>query len=424
MPTGDRPIFPLPKQRLDKVDVEAITDLVQETVLRTIGAILGPCEGFLSEVTATYSAPFLTLGACRLAYVSYVSGSDVVMDGGVVSFRPELDPSGGQIDLSPLGGNPGYLFFRRLETDMDEENRAYFDVISQTKRVGAINTRMREIVEFQPAEDLTTYTSAAGWGLCGRIQWGGSVAYFEPISAGEIRDVAGVPQRVMRGYGDSGLGVLWRAGGGPAAQTPVGVIRYLQQIVGMVQHILDKDFTLNELGQQLTPADRQFRWTSYSLARDINELHTDLAAVEEAVQYIGQGVIAVINVQFDTGTETWGVVDALQDYIAQGLLTTGTVVSTTDGSGKAVCSVEIQFASGWIVTGWDALPHRAPLSAGDVQTTPLYDLRVHKGASDVLPLVGAADITMHAMQRRGDLDGGPAYRSALPMTFIVYGHKV
>lgn len=280
MPTGDRPIFPLLKQRLDKVDVEAITDLVQETVLRTIGSILGPCEGFLSEVTATYSAPFLTLGACRLAYVSYVSDSDVVMDGGVVSFRPELDPSGGQIDLSPLGGNPGYLFFRRLETDMDEENRAYFDVISQTKRVGATNTRMREIVEFQPAEDLTTYTSAAGWGLCGRIQWGGSVAYFEPIAAGEIRNTAGVPQNVLRGYGDSGLGVLWRAGGGPAAQTPVGVIRYLQQIVGMVQHILDKDFTLNELGQQLTPADRQFRWTSYSLARDVNELHTDLAAAE------------------------------------------------------------------------------------------------------------------------------------------------
>lgn len=295
MPTGDRPRFGLAKQRLDKVDVEAISDLVQEQVLRTVGALLGPAEGFLSEVTFSYSAPYLTISECRLAYASYVSGSTLVMDGGVVAFRPDLHPSAGQVDLSPLGGNPGYLFFKRTEVDSDEENRAYFDVITQQKKVGLTNTRFRERVDWEVANDLTTLTQATGWNLCARITWPSPTSpQVIPIWAGEFRDASGVPQNVMRSYGDSGLGVGWRDGG-IAAQPPAGILRYLQQLVGIVQHMLDRTFTLNNLGQATGALPQANRWTLTALPRDLGELHNDLAAAEATLATAVSDVSTAVN---------------------------------------------------------------------------------------------------------------------------------
>lgn len=283
MPTGDRPRFGLAKQRLDKVDVEAISDLVQEQVLRTVGALLGPAEGFLSEVAFSYTAPYLTVSECRLAYAAYISGSTLVMDGGVVAFRPAIHPSGGQVDLTPLGGNPGYLFFKRTEAASDEENRAYFDVVAQQKKVGLTNTRFRERVDWGVANDLTTLTQATGWNLCAEIQWGGAAPRVIPIWAGEMRDSSGLPARVMRSTlgvtFDPGLGVQWRHTDLPG-QSPAGILRFLQQLVGIVQHMLDRTFTLNELGQATGSASYLNRWTNTNLSRDIRELHEDLAAAE------------------------------------------------------------------------------------------------------------------------------------------------
>lgn len=299
MPTGDRPRFGLAKQRLDKVDVEAISELVQEQVLRTIGSILGPCEGFLSEVTFSYAEPYLTISECRLAYSSYISGSTLVMDGGVVAFRPELHPLGGQTPLSGLGGNPGYLFFKREEVDMDEENRAYFDVVTQQKKVGLTNTRYRERVTWDVANDLTTLTQATGWNLCAEIQWGDAGPRVIPIWAGEMRDSSGLPVRAMRGLLDAGLfdpgvGVPWRSTSQPG-QPPAGVFRFLQQLVGIVQHMLDKTFTLNDLGQVTGSAAYLNRWTSTNLTRDIRELHNDLAAAEATLATTAAGVDTAVN---------------------------------------------------------------------------------------------------------------------------------
>lgn len=293
MPTGDRPRFGLAKQRLDKVDVEAISELVEAQVLRTIGSILGPCEGFLSEVEFGYTAPYLTISECRLAYSSYVSGSTLVTDGGVVAFRPELDPAGGQVPLTGLGGNPGYLFFKREEVDMDEENRAYFDVLTQTKKVGLTNTRYREIVTWDVANDLTTLTQATGWNLCARVTWPSPTSpQVVPIWAGEFRDSSGVPQNVMRSYGDGGLGVGWRSNG-IADQPPAGILRYLQQLVGIVQHMLDRTFTLNTLGQTTGALPRPNRWTLTTLERDLGELHNDLATAEATLVTTGASLTAL-----------------------------------------------------------------------------------------------------------------------------------
>ncbi len=166
MPTGDRPNFPLVAQRLDKVDLEAVSDLLELTAMRLWANVMGPGWGLLSDVAFTWSAPNLTVGACRLGYCT--DGGGNVADGAIVRHDPAVVPGTGVVNLTTLGASPGWIFFKRQEVAMDQENRAYWDKIAKLKKVGLANTRIREYVEFvcYPTIDGGTYTIANGYYPC------------------------------------------------------------------------------------------------------------------------------------------------------------------------------------------------------------------------------------------------------------------
>lgn len=150
MSFGDRPNFPLSNQRLDKVDVEAISDLIEESMMRMWAGIMGPSSGLLSDVSFSWSSPNLTIGACRLGYCA-IDGD--VSDGGIVRHDPDITGTS-SLNLTAYIGSTCWLFFKRLDKESDEENRAYWDGLAQEKKVGLANTRMREYAGFAVSATL------------------------------------------------------------------------------------------------------------------------------------------------------------------------------------------------------------------------------------------------------------------------------
>ena len=50
MATGDRVIFKLPNQRVDKKDLEDLSVLSQDALSRAIGALIGDTSGVLTNI--------------------------------------------------------------------------------------------------------------------------------------------------------------------------------------------------------------------------------------------------------------------------------------------------------------------------------------------------------------------------------------
>lgn len=147
---GDRPIYPLAAQRLDKVDIEAISELVETSMMRMWASVMGPSSGLLTDVALSYDTTTkrLSIGACRLGYVYYEQlaleqnlGTGL---GGVIRYDPDFGVGSTDVDLTTFVDSTCWVFFKRLPVPADEENRAYWDAVAQQKKVGVTNTRLRE----------------------------------------------------------------------------------------------------------------------------------------------------------------------------------------------------------------------------------------------------------------------------------------
>jgi len=291
MSTGDRPNFPLANQRLDKVDVEAISDLIGENIMRTVGALLGPCGGLLSDVTTTYDGTggTLTIGACRLGYAGLASGSSNSYDGGVIRWDPTYSTGNGVVTVSSLGttaGSSGYIFFKKSELETDEENRAYYDSLAQEKKVGVGNTRVRETALFAVSSSYTGFAVADGWHPFLYLAWdstGGSptiyrISVFD--SFGSVGSQRLNAQLARSRSSSTGYGVPW-------SQGHIGFSRMLREIIGGLQHAYDNDFTLNADGSIATNvSDLAYRWAGYGLTRGLKQLDADLTTAETDITTI------------------------------------------------------------------------------------------------------------------------------------------
>lgn len=298
MSTGDRPIFPLANQRLDKVDVEAISDLVGENIMRTVGALLGPCGGLLSDVTTTYDGTggTLTIGACRLGYAGLADGSSTNYDGGIVRWDPAYSVSGGVVNVATLGttaGASGYIFFKKSELETDEENRAYYDALAQEKKVGVANTRARETALFAVGSSYTSFNTSDGYFPFLYLVWnttGGSPTVYR-ISAFDSFGPVGSQllnvQLLRKTSALFGYGIPWSEG-------HVGLARVVREIVGGLQHAYDKDFTLSSDGSIATNvSDLAYRWAGYGLSRGIKQLDEDLTSAESAITSLQNDITTV-----------------------------------------------------------------------------------------------------------------------------------
>lgn len=93
MGTGDRPIFPLPNQRLDKKDLNLVSTYIQETINRSLGSIFSGNGGLLSklEYSLAYNSPTevaVSFLAFRAAWSAPLDGDPSVYDGGVMTYDP------------------------------------------------------------------------------------------------------------------------------------------------------------------------------------------------------------------------------------------------------------------------------------------------------------------------------------------------
>lgn len=298
MATGDRPNFPLTNQRLDKVDIEAISDLIGENIMRTVGALLGPCAGLLSDVVTAYDAvtQTVTVGACRLGYAAFAPGSNVAIDGGVVRWDPTYVAGGDSVDISSLGtveGSEGYIFFRRAEVAADEDNRAYYDALAQEKKVGVANTRIREIAEFGVAPTYAGLSRNDGWFPFLYVTFpnpsGIPAIYKISVFDGFGDGVANVNVARSVGGESTDIGIPWEFG-------YVGVARLFREVIGSVQHAYDNDFTLDQNGSVASSiTEPAYAWTHYGLPRGIKQLNADLATAETTLTSIESDVNNIVS---------------------------------------------------------------------------------------------------------------------------------
>jgi hypothetical protein len=280
---GDSTNYPLTAQRLDKVDLEDTSRLLEDTILRQEGQLMGAVGGLMSRVSFTYdsTSEVLTLGACRLFASHYASGSTTLTDGGVFEYRPALDANPGAISLAPLGTTAGWVFFKRIVVAADEENRAYFDALDQTKKVGLALTRQREAIEFVVSNSYTGYARASGYFPFLHIEgfFLGAVSVI-PIYAWEAFDTlttnTGAASGLLFSQASFGLGIQQ-----DGTTMPASLPMILRFLAGSLQHVYDQDYTLDPLtGLPNGGSNVAKKWTGFNLPRGLWQLDEDLSTAE------------------------------------------------------------------------------------------------------------------------------------------------
>ena len=199
--------------RLDLPDAAAIQEFVQDTIVRTMGGLLGLASGVLTVPTLTAvvaadppgpASVVLTIGSCLL-FDAQSAGNNAV-DGRVLRhvFGDPNQTSILDVTSMQAGGVLGVLWARRVEITMDQDLRKRWDVLSGVERSFAPNTRRRERVQFQATIGFATVpTAAAGtepWFPFARITaWSGGGG---AGSAPTLRAIS-----VWDGHGNAGADV-------------------------------------------------------------------------------------------------------------------------------------------------------------------------------------------------------------------------
>jgi hypothetical protein len=131
MSTGDRPIYPLPKQRLDKKDLVAVSTTAQNNQARALGALFGGSGGLLTRLDVTLSYP---LGATVVTFAPFecawstpnASDPDTFL-GGVMTYDPARPA---QVttswDIQAYVGAGVVFWAKRMSASAVVDNRAYY----------------------------------------------------------------------------------------------------------------------------------------------------------------------------------------------------------------------------------------------------------------------------------------------------------
>ncbi len=158
--TGDRPQFPLTNERLDKPDLAAIADYLNETLVRMLGALLGPSSGALSPVTFDFSTPGQVeiTNRCFFAYAwPEVPGDFGTLQGGVVIHDPARESQlASLIDLTEaVVDQDAWIWFQRIEVTTHTATRRNW--VAGAEATAPALTLMEEAVTFH----ATTTTAHA-----------------------------------------------------------------------------------------------------------------------------------------------------------------------------------------------------------------------------------------------------------------------
>jgi hypothetical protein len=288
MPTGDKVIFPLINQRVDKKDMDDMMVLLQETISRTVASLIGEGAGALTAIPNTWDsgADTVTFGACMLAYSRPRTGSSDAnafnfLEGGVVIHDPNRPAQNGNSYVTLGGLNTGHFWFKRNTVDADVDNRAHWPGANSGEVVQSTPTRNREYVNFAVTSSRSGAASvneATGWGRFAYFQkltlGGVTTLQVAPLSAfGDDRGSGGTAESLMGFYAD-------------ASSRKWGLNRLARDVINTILQMKDTDVTTDVSSGALTANPNNTIWKNppaiglRQASAQISTLLQQLAAVQ------------------------------------------------------------------------------------------------------------------------------------------------
>jgi hypothetical protein len=306
MPTGDKVIFPLTNQRVDKKDLTDMSVLIQETVARTVASLLGDGGGALTAVPFTWNTGTDTifLGPCMLACSLPRTGdtSNNLLEGGVVIHDPSRPAQNGLSSINLDGANSGYLWFKRGTADVDVDNRAYWPAPGSGEQVSPVATRNREHVLFTMTAlvDDSLINASSGWTR---------FATFRRITTDSPVTVAVTPISAIgddRGTGEASISLMGTiseqqtAGANtpplPASTTTSrkwGLNRLAQDTISNILQIKDSEVTFDSTTRAITANPNNTTWRTPAQL-GIRQISSQLASLQEQIALISNNLVIAL----------------------------------------------------------------------------------------------------------------------------------
>jgi hypothetical protein len=291
MPTGDKVIFPLLNQRVDKKDLNDMQTLIQETVGRTLASLLGEGGGALTTIPFTWNqtTDIVTFGPFMVAYSNPrdTTTNFNLLDGGVVIHDPNRPGQNGFSTVELVGiGVSGHLWFKRFATDTDFDNRAYWPGPSAGEQVAGTNTREREHVRFAATSSVTNaeYNNVNGWWRFASFQkvslLGQTTVLISPVSAiGDDRGAGTADAAQLMGLNASTTS-------GQAATRKWGLNRLAQDVISNILRMKDSDVTFDPTTGSVAANPNDTRWRDQPTIglKQASEYIADLQSTLEDIQ--------------------------------------------------------------------------------------------------------------------------------------------
>ncbi len=364
--TGDRPQFPLTNERLDKPDLAAIADYLNETLVRMLGALLGPSSGVLSNVTFDYATPGQVgiTNRCLFAYAwPEVPGDNGTLQGGVVIHDPARQSQPASlVDLSAaVAGQAAWIWFQRVEVPTHTATRRNW-VVGAEGTAPAL-TLIEEGVVFYATTTTAhaTINEANGFfkfGAVAAADWAaGAPTYIRALNfpdGGQFTTTATMELGTVTEFTPGNLSL-----GGDNT----GLARQLRWLFAKVSQIMDSDNTYDAATVPVTTgavgwADdptaglSQLSAADAAMQADIATAQADIAGLRTDVD----SVVAILSMElsWNGGTLTYSAAKVAK---ATGVvLTVPSVETIAFGNGwKARIVVDTQTAGlgqfSWHVTG-------------------------------------------------------------------------
>jgi len=244
--TGDRVNFGLLRQRLDRPDIEAMSTLPQEQLLRLLGAIIGEGSGCLTTPTFTTSTAgpnvTITFGPMQLGWA--IKDADGILHGGVVVHDPNRPSQSGNSAVTvPIASN-AVLWFRRREATVDNATRVHYPTPFGGEQTANTNTRVFEWCEFSPSG--AGINEASGWFPFANKPAGSTSLRPFYFLGGDTKELL---------IGDPGMSTLPAAVTSPDEPIPErwGVIGLLTELRKQILLMKDSEITFGDSGFSRNP---------------------------------------------------------------------------------------------------------------------------------------------------------------------------
>lgn len=294
MATGDRVIFKLANQRVDKKDLEDLSILNQEVLSRTVGALIGDTSGVLTNIPYEWDPveQILSLGTFVLAWGSpfrkengeTVYSPENYLEGGVLIHDPTRPGQAGysEVDLESAP-NICHLWFRREEIETDNDNRAYWPADSEQVTVTA--TRKREVAFFSYTvtavdEQLNPSTGWFRFAVFYKTGPGDAAHTLMPLSA--FGDNRAIEDSALLNANNAYLMGVYGVGTAPNRERPWGIGRLTQEVIASLLRVRDSQLTIDTNNRALLTNPNQTNWRDtpsrgiFQLDRDLTQLTSDL----------------------------------------------------------------------------------------------------------------------------------------------------